>query len=178
MSLMVSSVAWSCAASNKLSNFYFHARSLVYILSGFYWLPLAMKTFFWGHHSFLPFESICLFLIEYILQDSVDEGIATQANLYLHLCFWCTTCPHLPVMWTSQWCIPFIVNNFLVFLSSFSISDFSHGRIPKLYIITAIDKLFMTIILFLELSWVFKIFFIRLKYSLFTFFFHNLIWHH
>ena len=47
-----------------------------------------MKIFFWCHHSFLPFESICHSLIEYILQDSeysVDEGIATRANLYLHL---------------------------------------------------------------------------------------------
>ena len=67
------------------------------------------------------------------------------------------------------WCIPFIVNIFLVFLSSFSISDFSHGRMPKLYIITGVAKLFMAIILFLELSWVFKTFFTRLKYSLFTF---------
>ena len=40
---------------NHLKTNCFQARSLVCILSGFYWLPFAMKIFFWGHHSFLPF---------------------------------------------------------------------------------------------------------------------------
>ena len=111
------------------SNFRFQARSLVYILHGFYWLPFAMKTFFWGHHSFSPFESICILWSNIFCKTQntlLMKGLQLkQTSTSIFLLMYNLSTPALGL------CIPFIVNIFLVFMSSFSISDFSHGKTPK-----------------------------------------------